>query len=75
MNKTTNRSNTTSGLRDNIGRICVNMETLTSILDCGRPTAEQIAIQSGAKIKIGKRALYNVEKIKNYIDGFGGCKE
>lgn len=70
MNKTSNNQE----IRDNIGQICVNMETLTTMLDCGRPTAESIAKLSGAKFKIGKRALYNVEKIKNYIDGFGGCE-
>lgn len=75
MNKTADRTSTAAGIRDNLGKICVNMETLTALLDCGRPTAEQIAIQSGAKIKIGRRSLYNVEKIKNYIDGFGGCRE
>ena len=73
MNKTASKQAT--GIRDNLGKICVNMETLTTILDCGRPTAEQIAIQSGAKLKIGRRSLYNLEKIKKYIDGFGGCRE
>ena len=73
MNKTASKQ--TTGIRDNLGKICVNMETLTTILDCGRPTAEQIAIQSGAKLKIGRRSLYNLEKIKKYIDGFGGCRE
>lgn len=69
MNKTSNNP----GIRDNIDNICVNMETLTALLDCGRPTAESIAKQAGAKFKIGKRALYNVDKIKSYINDLGGC--
>ena len=55
------------GIRENIGSICVTMPTLMTMLDCGRPTAENIAQAAGAKFKVGKRALYNVEKIKKYI--------
>lgn len=59
---------TTGRVRDNIGSICVSMPTLMKMLDCGRPTAETLAIAAGAKIKIGKRALYNVDKIKHYVN-------
>lgn len=65
MRKTATTSN---GIRDNIGSICVTMPTLMSMLDCGRPTAENIAQAAGAKFKVGKRALYNVDKIKKYVN-------
>ena len=58
----------TTGIRDNIGAICVTLPTLMTMLDCGRPTAESIATAAGAKFKVGKRALYNVDKIRKYIN-------
>lgn len=62
-----NKATASGNIRDNIGSICVTMPTLMAMLDCGRPTAENIATAAGAKFKVGKRALYNVDKIKKYI--------
>ncbi len=59
---------TSGGIRDNIGAVCVTMPDLMKMLDCGRPTAERIAEAAGAKFKIGKRALYNVDKVRKYIN-------
>lgn len=64
MRKTTG----SGGIRDNIGAVCVTMPNLMIMLDCGRPTAERIADAAGAKFKVGKRALYNVDKVRKYIN-------
>ena len=53
---------------ENTKKILVDMTELRAILTCGRTTAERIAESAGASIKIGKRRLYNVKKIENYLE-------
>lgn len=50
-------------------KVSVNAETLAKILDCGRPTAMKIGEAAGARIQIGKRVLYKVDRIERYLDG------
>lgn len=50
-------------------KVSVNAETLAKILDCGRPTAIKIGEAAGARIQIGKRVLYKVDRIERYLDG------
>ena len=40
---------------------------LSAMLSCGRATARKIGEQAGAKIVIGRRVLYSIEKVKNYL--------
>ena len=49
-------------------KVSVNADTLAKILDCGRPTAMKIGEAAGARIQIGKRVLYKVDKIERYLD-------
>lgn len=58
--------------RKNDGFITVNAETLAGMLDCGRATAVKIGIESGARIYVGRRALYNVSKVQNYLNQISG---
>ena len=37
------------------------------MLSCGRATARKIGEQAGAKIVIGRRVLYSIEKVKKYL--------
>lgn len=37
-------------------------------MGCGNSTADKIAEQAQAKIRVGKRVLINVEKIKKYLN-------
>ena len=60
MNKTAKRECTNP--------ITVNLDTLTAMLDCGKATARIIAEQAEARIVIGKRVLYSVNKIQRYLD-------
>ena len=62
MNKTTKTINT---LEDSI---TVSTESLARLLDCGRITAVKIGNAADAKIKIGRRVLWNSEKIREYIN-------
>lgn len=60
MNRTSVEQNTTP--------ICVSTKELMKMLGCGRVTAERIGIEADARIRIGRRILYNVKKIQKYID-------
>ena len=46
----------------------VNTATLVEKLDCGKATAVKIGEKAGAKIRMGKRVLWNVSKILQYLD-------
>ena len=59
MNKTS--------LREAEEVITVDIEKLSAMLSCGRATARKIGEQAGAKICIGKRVLYSVERVRKYI--------
>lgn len=48
--------------------ITVDIETLSAMLSCGLMTARKIGEDAGATIKINRRVLYNVEKVRRYID-------
>lgn len=53
---------------DAASRVAVDQKGLMSILSCGYHTATLIANSAGATITIGKRKLYNVEKIRKYLN-------
>ena len=50
---------------DTQSKITINTDELQAMLSCGRYSAIQIA---EARIQIGKRIFWNVEKIKSYIN-------
>ncbi len=55
---------------DNIdmqNKIAVNTAELQSMLSCGRDSAVRLGEQAGARIQIGKRVLWNVEKVRQYV--------
>ena len=47
--------------------VTVNIDKLSAMLSGGHATARKIGEQAGAKIVIGRRVLYSVEKVKNYL--------
>lgn len=49
-------------------KIAVDIDTLCGLLSCGRPTAAKIGEEAEARIRIGRRVLYCVEKIKQYVE-------
>lgn len=53
-------------------KIAVNTAELQALLGCGRYSAVQIGEAAQARIQIGKRVFWNVEKVKTYIDLISG---
>lgn len=47
----------------------VDMKELRAMLSLGRNSCEKLGEEAGAVIRIGRRKLYNVKKIQNYLDG------
>lgn len=64
MNKTTEPKTDTP--------ITVDIDGLAAMLSCGHTTARKIGVQAKAKVVIGKRVLYSVDRIKQYIDDITG---
>lgn len=60
MNKTFNRNDPDV--------IAVDIEKLSAILSCGCATARKIGEQAEARIFIGRRVLYSVNKVQKYLD-------
>ncbi len=49
-------------------RKTVDTAGLQQMLMSGRKTALRIGIAAGARIQVGRRVLWNVEKIQKYLD-------
>lgn len=49
-------------------KITVDIIGLQGMLSLGKTTSNQIGEEAGAVIRIGKRKLYNVEKVKAYMN-------
>lgn len=63
MNSTT-RYNT----QDSSTKLAVTTDDLQNLLSCGRKSAVDIGEMAEAKIQLGRRVLWNVEKIKTYLN-------
>lgn len=48
--------------------IAVDIDKLAAMLSCGHTTARKIGEMSGAKIVIGRRVLYSVDKVSEYVN-------
>lgn len=56
--------------------ILIDLKGLMKILSCGRVAAERVGKDSAAIVRVGRRKLYNMEKIRAYIDtAAGGDKD
>lgn len=45
----------------------IGVEEVMMTYSISRTTAEKVGVISGAKIKVGRRSLYNVEILKEYF--------
>lgn len=63
----TNQGNKELGRKDSIYRMSVSTEELQLMLGCGRKTAVYIGTEAGARLDVGKRVLWVVDKVQNYI--------
>lgn len=41
---------------------------LQAMLSCGRKSAVDVGMAAGAKICIGRRVLWNIKKVQQYLD-------
>ena len=48
--------------------IAVDIEQLSAMLGCGKTTAKQLGELAGARIVIGRRVLYSVRKVEQYVE-------
>ena len=53
--------------REDNHKITVDIERLAAMLSCGRAKARKIGEQAEARICIGRRVLYSVDKVKQYL--------
>ena len=56
-------------------RLTVDIEGLMAMLSCGEVTAKKIADYAEARVIVGRRVLYNVDKIKKYLQYSGKITE
>lgn len=49
-------------------RLAVDTPELQAMLGCGRTTAVKLGTEAKARIQIGKRLLWNVEKVQAYMN-------
>lgn len=49
-------------------KIAVDINGLQAMLSLGRGTANEIGEKAGAVIRVGRRKLYNVDKVKAYLN-------
>jgi len=47
--------------------ITVDIDKLAAMLSCGKATARKIGEDAGAKLVFGRRVLYSVDKVREYI--------
>lgn len=55
-------------------KIAVDIIGLQAMLSIGRKSASEIGEKAGAVIRIGRRKLYNVEKVKQYMENMTEVK-
>ena len=49
-------------------KITVTTDELREMLGCGRESAVRLGESAEARVKIGRRVLWNLSKIQSYID-------
>lgn len=60
--------NATSKTESMSERRTVDTAELQAMLSSGRKTAVEIGTAAGARIQVGRRVLWNVKKVQQYLD-------
>lgn len=55
-------------ISEHSNRLTVDTKELQAMFGCGRETAIKIGLNSNARLKVGRRVLWNVEKIQQYLN-------
>ena len=61
--------NKTQNMEINTEKILVTTEELKSLLSCGRVSALKIGNVAKARVDVGRRVLWNTDKIRQYLAG------
>ncbi|MDF2950696.1 MAG: hypothetical protein K0S18_279 [Anaerocolumna sp.] len=61
--------------KESLHYLTVDTPTLQKMLCCGRATAVQIGRLANAKIQIGKRVLWSVDGVQQYLDNIVDCNK
>lgn len=48
--------------------LAVDIERLSAMLSCGHATARKVGEQAQARVVIGRRVLYSVDKVRHYLN-------
>lgn len=54
--------------KQEVRQMLIDTDHLKKMLSCGIVTAKRIGNEANAKVVVGKRTLWNVKKIEDYID-------
>lgn len=54
-------------------KLAVSTPELQTMLSCGRDTAVKVGTEAGARIQLGKRVIWNVEKIQAHLREISEC--
>lgn len=57
-----------TAIGDTQRRLAVDTKELQSMLCCGRDTAVKIGLEAGSRLQVGKRVLWNIEKVQDYLN-------
>lgn len=49
-------------------KLAVGSDQLTEVLGCGKPMAIRIGTEAHARVQVGKRVLWNLKKVQEYLD-------
>lgn len=53
--------------RESSHPITVDIDGLSAMLSCGEATARKIAADAEARIVVGRRVLYSIERVERYL--------
>lgn len=54
-------------------KISVDIKGLMAMCGVGRGTAEKIGAEAAAVVRVGRRKLYNVQKVQEYLNEIAGA--
>ena len=54
--------------QQDIEKLTITTDRLQAMLGCGRKSAVQIGDLAGARIHLGKRVLWNVSNVRDYVN-------
>lgn len=48
-------------------KILINTTELQALLSCGRASAVKLGMEAQARVEVGKRVLWNLQKVQQYL--------